>query len=114
MEELKLFSERATDSTEVLFINFGEEEALFCQQLVTELRKLDIKSEVYPDSTKLKKQMDFANKKQIPFVALIGSEELKTGKFTIKEMASGQQESLSRIELLEKFTSNQNIHHGRH
>ncbi len=114
MEELDLFPDTVMEGTEVLLINFGEEETLFCMKLVSELRNLGVRSEVYPDNVKLKKQMDYANKKNIPYVVLIGAEELKSGKFTLKEMANSQQYSLSRVELLEKFTSNTNTGHGKY
>ncbi len=114
MEELDLFSDLKAEGTEVLFVNFGEEEALFCTRLASELRRLGVNAEVYPDSTKLKKQMDFANKKEIPYVVLIGTEELKKGEFTVREMSSGEQHAHTRIELLEKFTSNTATANDRH
>ncbi|MBF98810.1 MAG: histidine--tRNA ligase [Owenweeksia sp.] len=114
MEELGLFPDVEAEGTEVLFINFGDQEGLFSLKLANELRDLQVKAEVYPDSSKLRKQMDFANKKNIPYVVLIGSEEMKSGQFTVKHMHSGEQHSLSRIELLQHFTENASSDYGRH
>ncbi len=79
-----------------------------------ELRDLGVKAEVYPDSSKLKKQLDFANKKNIPNVILIGSNEMKSEKFTMKNMAEGTQQDLSRIEILEYFSNRKNSNYGFH
>ncbi len=114
MEELGLFPDMDAEGTEVLFINFGQEESLFALKLANELRDLSVKSEVYPDSAKLKKQMDFANKKNIPYVVLIGSQEIQDGQFTVKYMQSGEQKTLSRIELLQHFSQNDSSDYGRH
>lgn len=114
MEELDLFPDMQGHGTEVLFINFGEKEALYSLGLANELRDLNVNTEVYPDSAKLKKQMDFANKKHIPFVILVGSQEMKEERFTLKNMKNGEQENLSRIELLEYFSHRKSTHYGRH
>jgi histidyl-tRNA synthetase len=95
-------------------VNFGNEEALYCMKLANELRALGVKSEVYPDDTKLKKQMAYANKKQIAYVVLIGSNEMTSGRFTLKDMQSGEQLEMGRIELLEKFNSAHSHTHGKH
>lgn len=113
MEELDLFGKLEESGTEVLFINFGEKEALYSLNLANELRDIGVKAEVYPDSAKVKKQMDFANKKNIPKVILIGSREMQDEKYMLKNMASGEQVEYSRIELLE-FFSQQASHYGRH
>ncbi|MGB0175967.1 MAG: histidine--tRNA ligase [Owenweeksia sp.] len=114
MEELDLFPDMEDEGTEVLFINFGEQEGLFSLKLANELRDQNVKAEVYPDSAKLKKQMDFANKKNIPYVVLIGSQEIRDGQFTLKHMQSGEQSTLSRIELLQHFSQNDPSDYGRH
>lgn len=113
MEELGLFKDTETQTTEVLFVNFGEEEALYSFALANELRDMGIKAEVYPDKAKVGKQLDFANKKGIPSVIMIGSKEMNEEKFALKDMKSGNQQEYSRIELLELF-SKQESNHGRH
>ncbi len=115
LEELALFPDMDEQGTQLLFTNFGEDEALYCFQLANELRQVGINVELYPETAKMKKQMDYANKRNIPFVLLIGSSELETGIFTLKDMQAGTQKSLSRIELLE-FFSQQNGHtaYGTH
>jgi histidyl-tRNA synthetase len=91
MDELKLFPNELKNNTQVLFINFGGEAESFSYLLLQKLRKQNIAAEIYPSSEKIKKQMEYANKKQIPFVVLIGDEEIKTGKFAVKNMQSGTQ-----------------------
>ncbi|WP_296381756.1 histidine--tRNA ligase [Winogradskyella sp.] len=101
LEELNLFPDTIAESTKVLFINFGEKEAMACLQAVTKLRQAGVKAELYPDASKMKKQMNYANKRQIPFVVLVGEEELKAESFTLKNMDSGEQQKLQINELLE-------------
>ncbi len=114
LEELGLFPQLAQNRTEALFVNFGEQEAMYSLGLAHELRKLGVNAEVYPDKAKLKKQLDFANKKNIPHVVLIGSKEMEQEKYTMKHMESGEQADYSRIELLEFFSNLENSHYGRH
>lgn len=114
MEELGLFTDEQSFSTEVLFINFGDKEALFSLSVANELRDMGVKAEVYPDKSKMKKQLDFANKKNIPNVVMIGSQEMETGKFNMKDMLSGEQKEYSRIELLEHFATQNGKNYGRH
>lgn len=103
MNELDLFPEEAGVSSRVLFVNFGEEEEKFCLALVNKLRKAGISTELFPESAKMKKQMGYANKKGIPFVALVGSEEMKSGALTIKDMTTGEQFKCNLEELTEKL-----------
>ena len=103
LEELNLFPETITDSTQVLFINFGENEAMTCLKAVTKLRQAGVKAELYPDNAKMKKQMNYANRRNVPFVVLVGEEEVKAELFTLKNMASGEQTKLSFDELLRAF-----------
>ena len=103
LEELNLFPETITDSTQVLFINFGENEAMTCLKAVTKLRQTGVKAELYPDNAKMKKQMNYANRRNVPFVVLVGEEEVKAELFTLKNMASGEQTKLSFDELLRAF-----------
>jgi histidyl-tRNA synthetase len=101
LEELNLFPETIAESTKVLFINFGETEAMACLQAVTKLRQAGIKSELYPDTAKMKKQMNYANRRNIPFVVLVGEEEMKAGLFTLKNMNSGDQNKLEFKDMLD-------------
>ncbi len=102
LEELNLFPETVAQNTRVLFINFGEKEALYALKAVKELRASGITSEIYPDDAKMKKQMTYANRRDIPFVVLAGAEEMEQEKFTLKNMKSGEQFSVSVAELVEK------------
>lgn len=81
-------------TTKVLFVNFGVEEEKYCLQKLQEMRKAGISAEIYPEQAKLNKQMNYANQKGIPFVILIGSEEMKTGILTLKNMLSGEQKKI--------------------
>ncbi len=101
LEELDLFPATIAESTKVLFINFGETEAMACLQAVTKLRQAGVKAELYPDNAKMKKQMNYANRRTIPFVVLVGEEEVKAELFTLKNMDSGEQNKLKLNELLE-------------
>lgn len=102
MEELNLFPESITNSsvTKVLFANFGETEQAYCLQIAASLRNNDINCEVYPDTAKMKKQFEYADKKKIPFVCVIGSQEMEKGVFSLKNMQSGEQQSVSTEELI--------------
>lgn len=101
LEELNLFPATITESTKVLFINFGENEAMTCLQAVSKLRQAGVKAELYPDNAKMKKQMNYANRRNIPYVVLVGEEEVKAKLFTLKNMESGEQSKLPLNELLE-------------
>ena len=100
LEELNLFPETIADATKVLFINFGDKEAMACLQAVTQLRQHGVKAELYPDNAKMKKQMTHANRRNIPYVVLVGEEELNSGTYTLKNMKTGEQEKLKLQELL--------------
>ncbi len=91
LDELNLFPETVNQSLDVLFINFGEAEALRSLQLIGQLRAEGFKAELYPDSAKMKKQMNYANKREIPFVVMIGDQELQQGEFVLKNMETGEQ-----------------------
>ena len=99
LEQLGLFPESISASSDILFTNFGENEALFALNIARGLREKGIKAEVYPDSAKLKKQMNYANDKQIKFVALIGENEIKENKVSLKNMDSGEQTSVEISEI---------------
>ena len=100
LEEMNGFPDFSDESTKIVFVNFGEAEALHCLKLVRQLRNDGIHAELYPDSAKMKKQMSYADAKKIPFVALIGTEEMKSGKITIKNMRTGEQLKMTMDELL--------------
>ena len=95
IEELGLFPETVTDSTKVLFINFGQDEALFSLKAIQQLRANGVNAELYPDNAKMKKQMNFANRRAIPFVVLVGENEMKSNNFTLKNMIDGTQETVT-------------------
>jgi len=100
LEELNLFTDLELPKPKVLFINFGDAEAAFCMKALQELRRNNIKSELYPDSAKLKKQMNYANKREIPFVVMVGSTEIENNTYTLKNMQSGEQEVCGLKELI--------------
>jgi len=91
MTELNLFPESATSSTQVLFINFGEQEQDYCLGLAKQLRDNNISAEVYPSAAKMKKQMNYANAKNIPYVIYVGENEIASGEIKYKNMESGEQ-----------------------
>ncbi len=112
MEDLELFPQMEGSRVDVMFVNFGKEEALYSLKLANELRDQGVKVEVYPDGAKMKKQMDYANKANIPHVILIGSQEIAAENFVLKKMEDGTQLNLSRIELFEYFSNNNSTQHG--
>lgn len=103
LEELNLFPETVAKNIDVLFINFGETEALFCLKAIKQLRLNSVNAELYPDAAKMKKQMNHANKRNIPFVVLVGEKELKSDSYTLKNMRSGEQETVTLKDLVSKF-----------
>lgn len=105
LEELDLFPKHAIESTTLLITNFDEASEKVALSLLSALRKAGVKTEIFPESTKLKKQMTYANKKHIPYVLLVGSEEIAQGAFVLKHMESGKQEAYSLEELIGYFTN---------
>lgn len=105
MAEMKLFDQLnlQSSSTQVMFVNFGKEEEKYCLKLLQQVRAAGINAEIYPDSAKMKKQMSYADDKKIPFVVLVGSQEMKTGELTLKNMQTGEQEKISIDNLIEKI-----------
>ena len=91
LNTLDLYPKETTNSTQILFINFGEKETAYCLPLVNEARSHGISAEMYPDAVKMKKQMSYANAKQIAFVAMAGENEMKENKITLKNMETGEQ-----------------------
>jgi len=103
LEELGLFPETVTESTKVLFINFGEKEALYALKAIKQLREKGVKAELYPDNAKIGKQFTHADKRAIPFAVLTGDTEISTTTFTLKNLATGEQENVTLDVLLEKI-----------
>ncbi len=101
LEELNLFNEVALPRPEVLFINFGNDEALYSTKAIAWLRNAGIQSELYPSAAKMKKQMMYANKRSIPFVVLVGDKEIEQGSYTLKNMETGEQTTCKLNELQE-------------
>ncbi len=87
------------DAVQVFFVNFGSDEEKYCLPLVSQLRKKGINSELYPASAKMKKQMKYANDKKIPFVVMIGGNEMEKGTLSVKNMESGEQKDMTLEEL---------------
>lgn len=106
MEELDLFPASLSSTVEVLCLNFGNAEALQSMKLLQRLRAMGKKAELYPDAAKIKKQMDYANKRNIPFVAMIGESELAKGTFVLKNMLTGTQEEYLIQEIEEDIFNN--------
>ena len=104
MEELGLFPKDIGLSTQVMFTNFGIEEANYCLPLLQQLRASGIRSELYPSSDKMKKQMNYANNKGVLFVILVGKDEMKSRVLTVKDMNTGEQSSLKISELIKQLS----------
>lgn len=105
MEQLNLFPESAMLSSKVLFVNFGRKEENFILPLMRQLRRAGISCEIYADAEKMKKQMAYANRKEIPFVVLAGESEIESGMLTLKNMSSGEQTSVPVDKLVDRLKS---------
>lgn len=103
MSQLDLFPKDNTTTTQILFVNFGSREEKYCLPLLKQLRALGINAEIYPEASKMKKQMAYADKKGIPFVALVGENEMQEGIVSLKNMATGEQVNIKTGELAEKL-----------
>ena len=103
LNQLDLYPKEAVNSTRLLFVNFGESEAAFSMKVLAQVRKAGINAEVFPDNTKMKKQMAYANAKQIPFVAIVGETELQAQKLTLKDMTTGEQTLVTPEELVHRI-----------
>lgn len=100
MEELDLFPTTIIDNTKFMFVNFGEKEAKYALKTITRLRQNNVAAELYPDKAKMKKQMNYADKREIPYVILVGSKEIENKQFTLKNMKSGEQKTVDFEALL--------------
>ena len=101
LNALDSYPKDAVNGTQLLFINFGEKETAYCLPAVAKAREAGIRTEIFPDSSKMKKQMSYANAKQIPFVALAGENEIAEGKLTLKNMLTGNQQLVTIEELID-------------
>ena len=105
LNALDCYPKDAVVGTQLLFINFGEKETAYCLPFVAQARAAGIRTEIFPDAAKMKKQMSYANAKEIPFVALAGENEMAQGKLTLKNMATGEQTLVTPEELIASFPS---------
>ena len=105
LEELDALPSLEDDFTQVLFVNFGDKEADYCLNVLSELRKAGINSELYPDSSKMKKQMNYANKKSIPYVVLLGEDEMNSGLLSVKNMKNGSQSNYNLADFIKLLKS---------
>ena len=103
LNTLDLYPKDSLTTTQVLFINFGEQETAYCLPIINKVRSQGIRAEIFPDAAKMKKQMSYANAKQIPFVVLAGENEMNAGKVTLKNMTTGEQSVLSEDELIDRL-----------
>ena len=101
LNTLDLYPKDSLTTTQVLFINFGEQETVYCLPIINKVRSQGIRAEIFPDAAKMKKQMSYANAKQIPFVVLAGENEMNAGKVTLKNMTTGEQSLLTPDELID-------------
>jgi hypothetical protein len=104
LNALDLYPKETINSTQILFINFGEKETAYCLPLVNEARSHGISAEMYPDAVKIKKQMSYANAKQIAFVAMAGENEMKENKITLKNMVTGEQMLVPISDFMDVFS----------
>lgn len=102
LNQLDLYPKDTISSTEVIFINFGEKETAYCLPLLKELRANGIRSEIYPEAAKMKKQMTYADNKKIPFVAIVGETEMNDNKVMLKNMDTGEQNLIAKEDLLKR------------
>jgi len=101
LNQLDLYPKEVSTATQLLFVNFGEAEAAYALPAVAACRQAGIRTEIYPDAAKMKKQMQYANAREIPFVALAGESEMAAGTFTLKNMTTGEQKTVSMNELID-------------
>ncbi|MBR4065471.1 MAG: histidine--tRNA ligase [Bacteroidaceae bacterium] len=101
MNQLELYPKDSIRTTQVMFVNFGNREAMHALQIISELRKEGISAELFPSSDKMKKQMGYANSHNIPYVAIIGEQEIADNTIALKDMTTGEQKSMTAAELTE-------------
>lgn len=103
LNQLDLYPKDALQTTQLLFVNFGEKEEAYLLPLVAQVRAAGIRTELYPESAKMKKQMGYADTKKIPYVAIVGETEMAEGKINVKNMITGEQQLLTVDELIALF-----------
>ncbi|MDD4404644.1 MAG: histidine--tRNA ligase [Parabacteroides sp.] len=103
LNQLELYPADSLLTTQLMFVNFGEKETAYLLPLIAKVRAAGIRTEIYPESVKMKKQMGYADAKNIPFVALVGDSEMTEGKINLKNMVTGEQELLTIEQLIESF-----------
>ncbi len=104
LNELNLFPEKNAENTEVIFLNFGKNEELYCLPYLQQLRRQGINAEIYPDAAKIQKQMKYADQRNIPVVVIAGEQEVNDKTFNVKWMKEGRQESVNAEELVQKIS----------
>ena len=103
LNALDLYPADTMATARVMFVNFGEQEAAASLCHIMALRRAGVSAELYPDSAKMKKQMNYANDRQIPFVAIVGADEVQNGTIALKDMASGEQVTLTVEQMIERL-----------
>ncbi len=103
LNQLELYPTDSLQTTQLIFVNFGEEEEGYCLGLLKQLRENGIRAEIYPEAAKMKKQMSYADSKKIPYVALVGANEMAEGKINLKNMATGEQQPVTVEELIKQL-----------
>ena len=103
LNQLELYPVDSLKTTQLLFVNFGEKEENYLLPLISKVRAAGIRTELYPESAKMKKQMGYADTKKIPFVAIVGENEINEGKINLKNMLTGEQSLVTLEELIERF-----------
>jgi histidyl-tRNA synthetase len=109
LEELDLFPSSISENTRVLFINFGEKESLYALRTIAKLRALGVACELYPEATKIGKQMSYADRRKIKYVVMVGEEEMNTKTFTLKKMKTGKQQTVTFFDLKERLKKKKTI-----
>ncbi len=103
LNQLELYPLEVTTATQLLFINFGEKETKYCLPIVAEVRRAGVRCEVYPDAVKMKKQLQYANQKAIPYVVMVGDLEMAAGEITLKNMLTGEQKLVTPAQLIQEI-----------
>ena len=106
LNALDLYPAEARTATQVMFVNFGEKEGAAAMKMMKELRRNGVRCEIYPDSSKMKKQMAYANASSVPFVAMVGESEMAAGKMALKNMTTGEQQLVAPAEAVEIINKN--------
>jgi histidyl-tRNA synthetase len=103
LNQLELYPETSLENTQILFVSFGDKELMYCLPWLSALRAKGVNAEIYPEPTKMKKQMSYADNKRIPYVAIVGETEMNDSKVMLKNMKTGEQGLVSLDELIVKI-----------